>query len=113
MPALFITVSPGDSNSPVVCFIAGSEIDLDCIFDQMLPDKEERSRISSEDPVASAKYYNLVIENLLNKLLAYNHPEGGVLGHVSGYYGTTEEQGRSSLHLHMMVWMMATDLQVH
>ncbi len=105
MPVFFITVSPGDTNSPVMCYLAGSDIDLDSMIDKMLPDKAERAKICSEDPVASAKYYNLVVENVLTKLLAYNHPEGGVLGHVSGYYGTTEEQGRGSLHLHLMVWM--------
>ncbi len=84
----------GDVNSPVVCYLAGEEIDLDCMYDTLMPDKEERSRISSEDPTASAKYFNLVVENVMNKLLAYKHSEGGVLGHVSGFYGTVEEQGR-------------------
>ena len=105
MPLFFITINPSDTNSPIVCHIAGVEIDLDRMFDVLMPDKEERARITSEDPTASAKYFNLVIENVLDKLLAYKHPDGGVLGHVSGYYGVLEEQGRGSLHCHLMVWM--------
>ncbi len=84
--------------------VAGEEIDLDSMIDELLPDKEERSRISSEDPVACAKFYNLVIEIVLNKLLAYKHPEDGILGHVSGYYGTTEEQGRGISIFYFLVF---------
>jgi hypothetical protein len=29
----------------------------------------------------------------------------GVLGPVRGYYGTVENQGRGSLHLHMLIWL--------
>ncbi|KAJ3719273.1 hypothetical protein C8R42DRAFT_544087, partial [Lentinula raphanica] len=31
--------------------------------------------------------------------------EGGILGHVSAYYGCVEAQGRGSLHCHMLVWV--------
>ena len=29
----------------------------------------------------------------------------GVLGPVRGYYGTVENQGRGSLHIHMLIWL--------
>ena len=29
----------------------------------------------------------------------------GVLSPVRGYYGTVENQGRGSLHLHMLIWL--------
>ncbi|KAJ3817644.1 hypothetical protein F5880DRAFT_1463444, partial [Lentinula raphanica] len=31
--------------------------------------------------------------------------EGGILGHVSAYYGCVEAQGRGSLHCHMLIWI--------
>lgn len=30
---------------------------------------------------------------------------GGVLGPITNYYGTVENQGRGSLHLHMLLWL--------
>lgn len=30
---------------------------------------------------------------------------GGVLGPIKSYYGTVENQGRGSLHLHMLLWL--------
>ncbi|KAI0750601.1 hypothetical protein BC629DRAFT_1297549, partial [Irpex lacteus] len=37
--------------------------------------------------------------------LSTAHPDGGVLGHVKGYFGCVEAQGRGSLHCHMVVWV--------
>ncbi|KAJ3836597.1 hypothetical protein F5878DRAFT_511339, partial [Lentinula raphanica] len=31
--------------------------------------------------------------------------EGGILGHVSAYYGCVEAQGRGTLHCHMLIWL--------
>ena len=64
------------------------------MFDSSIPNKDERSRIASDDPVATAKYFDLVVDNLLTKLLAYKHKDGGILGHVNAFFGTVEEQGR-------------------
>ncbi|KAJ3754711.1 hypothetical protein EV360DRAFT_51097 [Lentinula raphanica] len=30
----------------------------------------------------------------------------GILGHVSGYYGCVEAQGRGTLHCHMLIWVV-------
>ncbi|CAF5055178.1 unnamed protein product, partial [Rotaria socialis] len=30
---------------------------------------------------------------------------GGVLGPVKAYFGTVENQGRGSLHLHLLIWL--------
>ena len=80
----------------MVCYIAGYPVNLDSMFDSSIPDGIERCKISSEDPIAAAKYFNLVIVNLFDKLLAYNNPNGGILGHVKSYYGILEEQGRGN-----------------
>ncbi|KAJ3965943.1 hypothetical protein EV361DRAFT_767071, partial [Lentinula raphanica] len=42
-------------------------------------------------------------------ILGFTHQseigQGGILGHVSGYYGCVEAQGRGSLHCHMLIWL--------
>ena len=30
---------------------------------------------------------------------------GGVLGPIKAYFGTVENQGRGSLHLHLLIWL--------
>ena len=35
-----------------------------------------------------------------------NHP--GLYGDTSSYYGTVEQQGRLTLHLHMLLWIRGT-----
>ncbi|KAJ3741637.1 hypothetical protein EV360DRAFT_21088, partial [Lentinula raphanica] len=45
----------------------------------------------------------------ITAILAYNPSmlptDGGILGHVSAYYGCVEAQGRGSLHCHMLIWV--------
>ncbi|KAF8222663.1 hypothetical protein L208DRAFT_1204898, partial [Tricholoma matsutake] len=32
----------------------------------------------------------------------------GMYGETAGYYGTVEQQGRLTLHLHMLLWIQGT-----
>jgi hypothetical protein len=41
------------------------------------------------------------IKNILG--VGQKHP--GVFGETSDYYGTVEQQGRLTLHLHMLIWI--------
>ncbi|KAF5309628.1 hypothetical protein D9611_013938 [Ephemerocybe angulata] len=45
---------------------------------------------------------------LIKHLLRWGDPEGraGIFGHTAAYYGTVEQQGRMTLHLHMLVWIV-------
>ena len=36
----------------------------------------------------------MVVKAFINCILGYKSDSGGVLGHVNGYYGCVEEQGR-------------------
>ncbi|KAI0657854.1 hypothetical protein C8Q70DRAFT_876178, partial [Cubamyces menziesii] len=45
----------------------------------------------------------------ISSLLGYERgkltTDGGILGHVTAYYGCVEAQGRGTLHCHMMIWV--------
>ncbi|THU85216.1 hypothetical protein K435DRAFT_685978, partial [Dendrothele bispora CBS 962.96] len=47
--------------------------------------------------------------SLIKALLGYDpgvvNGRGGVLGHVTSYYGCVEAQGRGTLHCHMLIWV--------
>lgn len=78
-----------------MCHLAGHEIILgDNGIPQNLPNARERAKIVSCNPAAAAEYFHYTIDAVIKNLLREGHPEGGVLGHVRGYYGILEEQGR-------------------
>ena len=57
------------------------------------------------DPVSAAIFFNEIVDSFTKHLLGYEKEDGGIFGHVSGYYGMTEEQGTGTLHNHMLVWI--------
>jgi hypothetical protein len=100
LPSLFITINPADIHSPVALYFAGVDLDLDDILSRELPTTYGRAHIVANHPVATAKFFNVLIKNILKYLVL-----GGIVGPTSGYFGTVESQGRGSLHLHLLVWL--------
>ena len=100
LPSIFLTLNPADIHSPVVLYFAGYKIDLDNIQMQQMLDTYKRAEIVASHPVATAKFFHILITNILNILLV-----GGVLGPIKAYFGTVESQGRGSLHLHLLAWL--------
>jgi hypothetical protein len=84
-------------------------VNLDAPFTGEWITKEERARLVAEDPVAAAKFFHHLVDIWLHKFLGVTdgkqENDPGVLGRVSGYFGTVETQGRGSLHLHILVWL--------
>lgn len=100
LPSLFVTINPADIHSPVALYFAGINLDLDNILPEQLASSYERAKIVANHPVATAKFFHYLIKNLLKCLV-----QGGVLGPVKAYFGTVENQGRGSLHLHLLIWL--------
>ena len=46
-----------------------------------------------------------MVNLLLKHVLGVGADHKGVYGDTAGYYDTVEQQGRLSLHLHMLVWI--------
>ena len=105
MPAFWITISPATIHSPILLQLAGQDIDLDNILTMHLPSSHERAKIVAQDPVAAAQFFNIVIDAFTTTLLGYNQLDGGIFGHIAGYFGCIEEQGTGTLHIHMLVWL--------
>lgn len=100
LPSLFVTINPADIHSPVALYFAGVNLDLDKVFPEMLGTNYNRAQIIASHPVATAKFFNCLIKNILKCLVL-----GGVLGPTKAYFGTVESQGRGSLHLHLLIWL--------
>jgi hypothetical protein len=100
LPSIFVTLNPADIHSPIALYFAGVQIDLDNVQKEKLMDAYKRAEIIASHPVATAKYFHLLITNILNTMIT-----GGVLGPTKAYFGTVESQGRGSLHLHLLIWL--------
>ncbi|CAF3731674.1 unnamed protein product, partial [Rotaria sordida] len=100
LPSIFLTINPADIHSPVALYFAGVKLDLDNIQISQLMTTYKRAEIIASHPVATAKFFHLLISNILNTMIS-----GGVLGPIKAYFGTVESQGRGSLHLHLLIWL--------
>jgi len=100
LPSIFLTINPADIHSPVALYFAGVQLNLDQIKDEQLMDTYRRAEIIASHPVATAKFFHVLVSNILETMIM-----GGVLGPIKAYFGTVESQGRGSLHLHLLIWL--------
>jgi hypothetical protein len=78
------------------------------------PDGHGRAMAMASDPYAAAKFFHFIIHAVLEELFGFTPAQGkcpirwqrGVLGDVAGYVGSVEAQGRGTLHLHLIVWLV-------
>jgi hypothetical protein len=100
LPSIFMTINPADIHSRVALYFAGVDLDLDKIIPESIPSTYERAQIIASHPVATARFFNVLISSILKCMV-----EKGVLGPIKAYFGTVENQGRGSLHLHILMWL--------
>jgi hypothetical protein len=103
----FITISPCDWKSPISLYFAGEKLDVLSEGTGHLAYPYLQRRVAS-NPVACARFFNFMVSNFINKVLGFDNKSPGLFGPVDSYYGTVEEQGRLSLHLHLLVWIKDT-----
>jgi hypothetical protein len=100
LPSIFMTINPADIHSRIALYFAGVDLDLDKILPETIPSTYERAQIIAAHPVATARFFNVLISSILKCMV-----EKGVLGPIKAYFGTVENQGRGSLHLHILIWL--------
>ena len=55
--------------------------------------------------MAGARFFHFMVNSFIKHILGYKHSKDGFYGKTAGYYGTVEQQGRLTLHMHMLVWI--------
>jgi hypothetical protein len=98
LPSLFLTLNPADIHSPIALYFAGVKLDLDNIQNEQLMSTYKRAEVIASHPVATAKFFHLLITNILDTMIV-----GNILGTIKAYFGTVESQGRGFLHLHLLI----------
>ena len=101
-PVWYITLSPADNKHPICLYFADDKEKLDITL--MRP-ADERYRLIARNPVAGARFFHFMIEMFIRHVLGVGTDHPGLYGETSGYYGTVEQQGRLTLHLHMLLWI--------
>jgi Helitron helicase-like domain at N-terminus len=51
-------------------------------------------------------FFHFMVEMFIKHVLGVNQDHSGLYGKTSAYYATVEQQGRLTLHLHMLLWIL-------
>jgi hypothetical protein len=100
-PSWFITFSPADNRHPICLYFADTMEE----FSPSIRASDECYRLIANNPVAGARFFNFMVEAFIEHVLGVGQKHRGVYGDTSAYYGTVEQQGRLTLHLHLLLWI--------
>jgi hypothetical protein len=100
-PFWYITLSPADIKHPICIYYASTNEN----FKPEIMPYDERVRLICNNPVAGSRFFHHMITIFIQCILGYGQQDTGLFGPINGYYGTVEQQGRLTLHLHMLLWL--------
>lgn len=100
-PSWFIAFAPDDIDYPVALYYA----DTDQTYYPEIMDKNIRTNLIAKNPVAGARFFKMMVELFLKHVLGVKADHPGLYENTQGYYGTVEQQGRLTLHLHLLLWI--------
>ncbi|KAF5331416.1 hypothetical protein D9611_011867 [Ephemerocybe angulata] len=102
-PAWFITISPADSKHPLCVHWASHDIE----FKPEIKGYKERLNLITRNPVACARFFHHLVLLFIKYICGWSEEEvkRGLFGVPSAFYGTVEQQGRMTLHLHFLLWI--------
>jgi Helitron helicase-like domain at N-terminus len=98
------TLSPVDIKHPICLYYADTKEK----FNPELRSSDERFRLISRNPVAGARFFHFMVELFIKHVLGVGEKHPGIYGETSAYYGTVEQQGRLTLHLHLLLWIVSS-----
>ncbi len=98
-PSWFITFSPADNFHPLCLYFA----DTDEQFVPRIRTPTARYKLIAKNPVAGARFFHVMVQLFIKHVLGVNTDHAGLFGKPSAYYGTVEQQGRLTLHIHMLI----------
>jgi hypothetical protein len=104
-PSWFITFAPADNKHPICLYYA----DMQESFDPLLRrDNDTRYHLIARNPVSGARFFHFMCELFIKNVLGVGENRPGIYGATSAYYGTVEQQGRLTLHLHLLLWIVGS-----
>lgn len=111
LPLIFFTFNPSAAKNPIFQVMYGdTSVDLSAHFPDMVP-STERALCLAKDPVAAADFFDFCVTCCFKYLFGWDYTsessteDGGILGHLKAFYGTTEFTQRGDLHGHFLLWL--------
>ena len=116
LPSFFLTVTPDDDNSFLVLMLADADVDteapVDWLEDSSLQSRaKKRTELRLKIPGICAFFYELMVEIVIEECIGWDlkkgepREEGGLFGIPQAFTLSTEEQGRTTLHMHSLIWV--------
>ena len=62
-------------------------------------------RLIADNPVSGARFFNFIVTKFIEHVLGIDSDYLGFFGTTKAYYGTVKQQGRLTLHIHMLLWI--------
>jgi Helitron helicase-like domain at N-terminus/PIF1-like helicase len=119
-PTFFLTVTPDDDNHFLIQVLSRNMIDtdesIDEILDQQLYERgKKRTELRIKFPGICALFFELALNIIIREVIGWDEKknmqllgENGLFGDVAAFSLSVEEQGRRTLHAHILLWV--TDL---
>ena len=104
-PMWYITLSPADNKHPLCLYFADNNESFNVDLSR---NDSERFRLIANNPVAGARFFHFMVDAFIVHVLGFGKARRGLYGETSAFYGTVEQQGRLTLHLHMLIWIRGT-----
>ena len=116
-PSWFLTVTPDDDNSIILQIYSRTNIDLDnpdvSNLDEATASKRarERTKLRIEYPGISACFFADAVDIILKDIVGWDLENKkacitpGLFGIPNAFTGAIEEQGRGTLHIHLLIWI--------
>jgi hypothetical protein len=93
-------LSPANNCHPICLYYADNKIE----FYPNLRSANECNLLVAQNPVAAAQFFDLMV-CMLKHVLSIGIEHSGLYGKRANYYGTVEQQGQLTLHLHIILWI--------
>lgn len=106
---IWLTFSPDDTKSFNMFRFIGDKWHWQRPID--VPSISERFEKLAENPVAAALNFKKIVDDVIAIVVGWNVKEkkpfahGGLFGIPKGWMYAIEEQGRLTLHCHMLIWL--------
>jgi hypothetical protein len=101
-PSWFITFAPADNKHPICLYFADTQ---EVFNPNQMRDHDTRYRLIANNPVAGARFFHFMCQQFIKHVLGVGEDHRGIYGDTTAYYGTVEQQGRLTLHLHLLLWV--------
>ncbi|TFK50561.1 hypothetical protein OE88DRAFT_1602473, partial [Heliocybe sulcata] len=86
-PSWFITFAPADVQHPICLYYANTG---ETFKSHILP-KDERAKLIANNPVAGARFFDMMVKLFIKHVLGVNSDHDGLYGKTAAYYGTVEQ----------------------